>query len=224
MLGVFFYIMIPEDNLRACSEHGVVKDNGYCPSCELSVEARPSAVSGESFGQVDLRWQIENDVMDELVSLLQRELEDQDLFISVAEVGEGDLAAGYTRQEKWFNVVVIAYSTNSREIISRNQNAMEVIEDIKNGDYEVPEEEDSHWLLEPSQWKGVLGPYVRDFEEDVEFEEEESVLIMRVNVFDEDIHSELRREVGLVCSDYGASVSTVNAGSAIEDSVIKIKV
>lgn len=128
---------IPKDHLRACPEHGVVAERGDdCPCCATGVEARPNAYD-EGINQLDLRWQIEPDTMKELLRLMEPYLDDNDqgpIWVTVAELPKSELAAGYTEQERWFNVV--QYRWGSRlKTQSRQSNAKETIETLRENGY-----------------------------------------------------------------------------------------
>lgn len=129
---------IPTDHLRACPEHGVVAETSdECPCCETSVEARPDAYDS-TVSQLDLRWQIEPDVLIELIRVMRPYLAEKDqgpMWVTVAELPETDLAAGYTVQEKWFNVLQYEWGS-MQKTICQNEDAKETIATLRENGYE----------------------------------------------------------------------------------------
>lgn len=220
--------MIPSNHLRACPEHGVVAPTGRsgssrCPCCETDTEARPKAVSGESFGQMDLRWQVEPDTMIELLPLLKQNAVDADVYVSVAEIPEEELAAGYTKQEKWFNVAVVEYSSTSRQIIRHDTQAQEAIGKIKSGVGYIERPEYKYDRLDPEEWKAIIAPYISSWE-DVEFERDDNILTVTVNTPTDRAYTDLRREMGMVADNADVKIHTVEAGGRWSEGVIRLEV
>lgn len=128
---------IPKDHLRACPEHGVVAERvDDCPCCATGVEARPDAYD-KGVDQLDLRWQIEPETMKELLRLMEPYLDDEGkgpMWVTVAELPKSELAAGYTEQERWINVVQYEWDPYLKTL-SRQSNAEETIETLREHGY-----------------------------------------------------------------------------------------
>lgn len=128
---------IPKDHLRACPEHGVVAERGDdCPCCSIGVEARPEAYD-KPVGQLDLRWQVEPDTMKELLRLMEPYLDDNDqgpMWLTVAELPESELAAGYTKQERCFNVIQYQWGSFVKTVC-RQSDAEDTIETLRENGY-----------------------------------------------------------------------------------------
>lgn len=163
---------IPSNNLRACPDHRLVADRDHaCPACAGGSEPRPDAVSGHEFTTTDLREQIDSETLQRLMGLLEDEAEriDGEAYVAVAEVDSGtsagayiEGAAGYTEQERWFNVAVIE-AWNRRRVIARNQTATNTIETLEDGEPLIEEPEYNFDRLDPDEWKPVVAPHIYKF-------------------------------------------------------------
>lgn len=223
---------ISKDHLRACSDHGVVAPRGHedwtgerCPVCETDAEARPGAVSDVEFTDLDMRWQIEPDTMVDLLSALATDAERQDIgpvYVAVAEITERQVrnAAGYTVQERWFNVAVAETGNSTREIIKHNSDAMDAIETIQNGEHYLEPVEPSPGALEPNAWAGVVDPYATD----VEYErvDETTLHIHMEGIPSDSAYSTARREIGHIAESDGLNVRTVEAGGRLEPATVEV--
>lgn len=213
--------MIPEDHLRACPEHQLVSDHeDPCPACEADVGARPREGAPKTLTQEDLRWKMSTDEVLEAVQILEDDCEGP-VYVTVGEIPEDELAAGYTKQEVWFNVVV-AREEQPFAIcnVSELRDARETYE---GGEKVVPEMEDKSWILEPEEWKPVIHGYV--FEEDhndIEWEQGEDYLEMTIPFPNGDIHSSCRHEMGQLCEANGVKITTKNKAGKWEPSVIRV--
>lgn len=144
---------LPEtSNLAVCDDHGIMlhsrERDAQCPLCALdgdyevrrddAISAAVGAPEGRLTAQ-EIRQRIETEAMQELLPLLEEYLEDYgaktELWVTVAEVADGDLPAGYTEaQERWANVVgfrrggVVSY-------ITKEPAAKETIEKIREEGY-----------------------------------------------------------------------------------------
>lgn len=131
---------IPRDHLRACPDHRLVDDRDHaCPACTTGVEARPDEFMEESRPPepLDLQWHIEGETMQELLPLMETYLDDRDqgpLWVSVAELPEDLLPAGYTRQERWFNVVRYRWGARVKTMM-HDESARETIETLRDEGY-----------------------------------------------------------------------------------------
>ena len=128
--------VIPRDHLRACHEHGVVAErNAPCPCCQTNIEARPGGFNGYTSSE-DLRWHIEPDTMLELLPLVEEFVDDEGLeaWVAVAELDKKQLPAGYTQQERWYNVVCIS-GTVSVKYLMHDSQARETIENLRDAGY-----------------------------------------------------------------------------------------
>lgn len=119
---------IPADHLRACPDHRLVAQHDEeCPACATGIEARPDEFEENQQHPVkplDLRWKIESDTMIELIPLITEYIEDQGAdppWVSVAELDETEMPAGYTRQERWFNVIRFASGATIKTIMTDEQ-------------------------------------------------------------------------------------------------------
>ena len=128
---------IPEDHLRSCPDHNVVSDRDEeCPCCVTGVEARPEDVITD-VKPIDLRWKIEPETMVEAIELIQEYLDDVGegpLWIAVARLKRGYLPAGYTEQERWFNVLKYEFGSMEKTLV-RQDNAEETIETLRENGY-----------------------------------------------------------------------------------------
>lgn len=151
------------------------------------------------------------------------------IYVAVAEADAGDgggsfmgTAAGYTMQERWFNVAVAEYGNNQRKIIKHNSTAKDVIEIIESGDQWLESPDHGEWRLDPDEWMTVIYPYIRE-EDDVEFERvDEDTLRIIIDVVNESIHEDLRREMGIMCDRVDLSIYTRNKGNRFEESIIEV--
>lgn len=162
--------MIPSEHLRACPDHRLVHDREHaCPGCTVGAIAKPDAVSDEHITDLHLRQQIESDTFERLMPLLEEEADrvDGEAYVAVAEMDAGDSggafieeAAGYTAQERWFNVAVIEYGKTQRDVIKRDHKAREAIEKLEGGEpyVEVPEYEGDR--LDGDEWAAIVAPRV----------------------------------------------------------------
>jgi len=142
------------DNLAVCREHGIMNhardSRGVCPLCKIDtdVEVRreDTISSGEGLpegrlSQQEITQRLESEVMQELLPLMEEYLEDRsddgegDTWVTVAEVADDQLPAGYSQtQEKWANVV--GYTFHGRvKYISTRGNAEDTIESLKEAGY-----------------------------------------------------------------------------------------
>lgn len=132
---------IPSDHLRACPEHRLVSDReSPCPACETGVEARPDYFMEHEDHPVDVRhlqWQIKTDSMPVLLSLMNEYLEDKGWegpWVSVAELDKERMPAGWTEQERWFNVVQYETSTMLKTIMNETS-ASETVRALRDAGY-----------------------------------------------------------------------------------------
>lgn len=136
---------IPEDHIRACPEHRVVVESSDdCPCCATGVEARPEAYDGE-VKQTDIRWHIEPDTMKEVLRLMEPYLDDNDqgpMWVTVAELPKRQLPAGYTVQERWFNVIQYEWGSKVKTMVHESD-AKETIETLRENGYETESEVDA---------------------------------------------------------------------------------
>lgn len=220
---------IPTDHLRACTDHHVVAPplEGGCPACQTGVEAQPAAVRNEKFTTLDMRWAIEGETMVKLLPLLEHDAAEQGIgpvYVSVAEISLNDVrsAAGYTDQERWFNVAVAETGENTRTIVKHESDALEAIETIEEENHylepaDTPEQEQ----LNPEAWYGVVDPYC-----DVEYERvDEKTLRFHIANFPSDsAYKKARREIGQIAKSCNFTVKTVEAGGRWEDGIVDVSV
>lgn len=220
---------IYRNHLRACHEHAVVRpegdDGALCPVCETDAEARPGAVDDIEFSDLDLRWQIAPDTMVELLDALLEDAEREGVgpvYVAVAEISKQEVrhAAGYTDQERWWNVAVVETGTNSREVIRRQQDAREAIDAIREGDGYLEAAEVDHGHLKPQAWGGIADIYCRE----VEYEQvDETTLRIHMDRFPSDsAYSQARSEIGDVCDMVGLGVRTIQAGGQFSEGVVEV--
>lgn len=128
---------IPEGHLRSCHEHGVVSERGDdCPCCIHGIEARPDGFE-DSVKPSKLRWQVEPETMLEVIPLMEEYLDDMDqgpMWVSVATVPKTHLPAGYTVQERWFNVLRYRWESWVKTLMIES-NAQETIESLRDAGY-----------------------------------------------------------------------------------------
>ena len=125
-------------HLRACNEHRIVVHLDHeCPACKHGIEARPDDVVTD-VSKKDIVWQIEPDTFDKLVPLIQSYLEDRDegpAYIRVMKADTEMLPMGYTRLERWMNVIEYEWG-NMKKMITRQQQAVETIEALREEGYD----------------------------------------------------------------------------------------
>lgn len=157
---------IPDDHLRACGEHGLVSHHDHkCPACATEIEARPNAVRNESFNDLHMRRNPTESQLHDLTPMLEEEADrvGGEAYIAVAEASGGHdgggaymgNAAGYTMQERWFNVAAIEYGNSQREVFKDRDQTEDAIETLRAGDQlvEVPEYEFDR--VAPKRWEGI---------------------------------------------------------------------
>lgn len=220
---------IGTDHLLACGQHGVVKDHDAgCPCCEVGVEARPAALSDASFGEMDVRWQVEPETMHDLLRALQRDAVDQDLgpvYVAVGEVPEQTIRgmAGYTVQERWFNVAVTEVGPGSVDVVKREQDAQNAIATIADDYNYLEPQEPAEQLLRPDEWEAVVAAYPID----VSFtrSDDGTTLTMEASGFRSDsMYSKFRREIGTVATNAHLDVRTIEAGGRFDDAVVEVSI
>lgn len=150
-------------NLAVCDDHGIMlhsrERDGQCPLCALDsdyevrlddeISAGMNVPEGRLTSQ-EIRQRIETEAMQELLPLLAHYLADYgaktELWVTVAEVVDGDLPAGYTEaQERWANVV--GFRRGGRiSYITKEPGAKETIEKIREKGYgdedDAPEDDE----------------------------------------------------------------------------------
>lgn len=220
---------IPRDHLRACAEHGVVSPNdtsgGDCPCCATGVEPRPNAVADKKFNHMDLRWQINPGTMTDLLPLLVMDAERVGagpVYVAVAEISVEQVrgAAGWTDQERWWNVAVVETGNGARKVIKHEEDAQEIIEEIsETGGYLGPETVNKHQLT-PKAWDGVPDIYAKD----IDYEQpDDSTLLIHMDGFPSDnAYSEARQEIGQLAEGANLNVTTVEAGGKFSSATIKV--
>lgn len=222
---------IPSDHLRACAEHGVVAPDydgtRRCPVCETDVEARPDAVADTEFIDTDMRLQVEPDTMAELLPLLAEDAGIQAIgpvYVAVAELSVSEVrnAAGWTEQERFFNVAVAELGHGEREIIAREGDARDAIDTIKAGEDYLEPATVSDDALEPENWKGAVEPYAGS----VEYARvDDDTLHVEMSGFPSDsAYSDARRELGVLADMRNVSIRTVDAGGRFEDATVALYV
>lgn len=220
--------MIPKDHLHACPEHGVIAHKHDCPVCVTEAITDPKAVREENFGQIDLRWQVEPDTMLDLLPLLIEDAEragEGPVKVAVAQISKSELAAGYTEQERWFNVPVVEVGNNSQMVIRHNGDAQEVIETLENGGEYVEAPEYDIDRLAPDYWLDIIEMFVGDANKDVDVEHpDDETIRFTVDVNNEVRHRQVYQELKSHAEIYDMSVYTRNAGGIFEDSVIEVSV
>lgn len=187
------------------------------------MEARPEAFDG-SLSATDLQWKVEGDTMLELVEAIQFDAQKHDdvgdPFIAVAELSKSRLPAGWTRQERWFNV--LGYRCGHRiEWVTKDREAREAIEAVESGEGFIQPPEKDFDPLSPSEWSSIVGQYVEDYE----FEREEDVLRLTAGPFASDsLYREMRRELGYVVRETTVfDIQTIDAGGRFEECVVEIR-
>lgn len=210
---------IPKNHLRACSEHRLVDDRDHtCPACVTGIEARPDAVADVHFTDLHMRQQPRDDQLHELAPLLEAEadrVEGGAAYIAVAEASGGDEgggafmgnAAGYTMQERWFNVAVIEYGHSQRETFMDTTSTGDAIETLKAGDplVEVPEYEFDR--LDPEQWIGPGSFHL--YKQDARRVDDERLAVL-IGAPNESRYKKARKELGLVADNWDLKIRTVS--------------
>lgn len=187
--------------------------------CETDAEA-----AGEYDGSVthvDRRMSpTEEQVRDHLPGIVEAaEAAGGSVAVAVAMLSQKRLPAGYTRQERWFNVFEIRDPVGrvAKTVKSRSE-LKNATEQIESGAINLSAPDYDH-LLDPDEWRPVFSMKARE----VEFERvEETRLRATASVPSEHAHSQLRREVGSVAENEGLSVHTRNAGDRFERTVLDI--
>lgn len=74
--------------------------------------------------------------------------------------------------------------------------------------------------LDPEQWKTIISGWVSD-EQTVECERvsEDKIQIM-IDLYDEDMHTDLQRQVGMIAEDCDLSISTEKRDNTFQNSVM----
>ncbi|RLM68588.1 hypothetical protein [Halorubrum sp. Atlit-26R] len=210
--------LIDANHLRACREHRVVSEE-WCPVCATDAEA--DGTYDGSVGHIDRRRAPPEDQLRDHLSEIVEAAQDVGgrVTISVAELDKKELPAGYTPQERWFNVVEIRNTDGMvEETIKSGKDLENTAEQIEAGEIDLSAPDYDH-LLDPEEWRLVF----RANAYEVEFERvEETRLRATAGVNSSSKHSKLRKEVGTVAERMGLSVHTRNAGDTFEDSVIDI--
>lgn len=218
---------MPSDHLRGCPEHGVVDktEDGerWCPCCELGTESRPSAVSDVQFDGTDRRWNIGQDTMKGLLPALEKDAEREGVgpvYVAVAEITRNHLPAGYTPQERWWNVVVAETGNTSREVIKHVADAKEITEKIQGGGEYLEASEPAHALLNGEQWDPVLAPYCPT----VSYTRADSeTLHIKMSGFRSDsAYKNARRDIGKIAEGSDLFVRTINAGGSHEGAKVEV--
>jgi len=210
--------LIDADHLRSCRKHRIVSEE-WCPVCATDAEA--GGTYDGSVNQNDRRWVLsEERVRNYLPEIVEAAQEaGGSVTISVAELSRRELPAGYTPQERWFNVVELRNAGDMvKEIIKSGSDLEDAAELIESGEIDLSAPDYEH-LLDPEEWRFVF----RANAYEVELERvEETRLRATAKVNSSGKHSKLRKEVGTVAERMGLSVHTKNAGNRSEDSVIDI--
>lgn len=129
------------DHLRACEVHGTIGGgaggSGLCPACatDVDIEVRRDDVLRAK--PLDLQWAVESETLVELIPLVLEYLEDRGegpAWLAMAEVRKRMLPAGYTEQERWFNVLRYRFGSMDKTIM-REENARETIETLRGEGY-----------------------------------------------------------------------------------------
>jgi hypothetical protein len=218
--------MIPKNHLRACHEHEVVAPNGAgCPVCQTDAEAAPTAASDNSFGDIDLRRRIEPQT---LIDAIPRLIEDAEragegpVQVAVGEVSMETVrnAAGYTDQERWFNVIVVQVGNVSQQTLVRQEQVEEALAAIESGEGFVESPPDAAASLnDEAGLKAVVAPYVSD----VEVERvDETTLHVTIETPSDNAYKQARRELGRSAAGLDLSVRTLNAGGRWEKGKIEL--
>lgn len=142
---------LPElGNLAVCNEHGVMTHSknsahGVCPLCKLDVDVevrREDEISGGKLSGQEIRRRLESEDIQELLPLMREYLDDRtdgddegDLWVTVVEVKDGQLPAGYSStQERWANV--IGYTLAGRKkFITQTDSLQETISSLRENGY-----------------------------------------------------------------------------------------
>lgn len=223
---------IANSHLRACPEHGVIAPlredldgKRHCPICETGAEARPDAATDIQFNQTDLRWQINPDTLVELLDALEQDTNREGVgpyYVAVAELERSELAAGYTEQERWWNVVIAETGNTTREVFKHDSDAREAIEHINSGGEWLEAQTATHDHLNADPWKGVPEYYARDV--DYERVDDDTLHIHMSGFASDNQYSEARREIGRIARAVNLSVRTVEAGGKWSDATIEVSI
>jgi hypothetical protein len=218
--------MIPKDNLRACREHEVVAPHETgCPVCQTDAEAAPKAASDRSFGDTDLRRRIEPQT---LIDAIPRLIEDAEragegpVQVAVGEVSMETVrgAAGYTDQERWFNVIVIQVGNVSQQTLVREEQVEEALAAIEAGEGFVESPPDAAASLnDETGLKAVVAPYVSAVECD---RVDETTLHVTIETPSDNAYKQARRELGVIAKRSDLSIRTLNAGGRWEQGKIEL--
>lgn len=218
--------MIPSEHLRACPDHRLVSEGDTddpCPACETGVEARPEASEDINISQTDLRWQIEKETMLELLPLLQEEVAEAggELFVTVAELSQSSMPYGYTRQERWINVIVISRPFEKRRVLKQESEAEDVLERLKAGEEYLPRIDEDELQITPKSVQGVVEPYCYE----VEYEQVNPTRVrITLGTNSRDDYKAARKELGTACGALGLKVYTREVGGKYIDGVVDVSV
>lgn len=209
---------IPSNHLRACPDHRLVDAKDHrCPACVTDIDARPDAVSDESFAPIHMRRRADDDLLHELAPLLEAEAErvDGEAYIAVGEVSGGEdgggafmgNAAGYTMQERWINVAVIEYGNSQRAVYKDSPQVEDALETLRAGDPLVETPEYDFDRLDPDIWAGVgaYHLYKCDFRR-----VDADRLAVLIGAPNGSRYSKARKELSRAADDYDLDIRTVS--------------
>lgn len=209
---------IPDNHLRACPDHRLVSTTDHtCPACATGIEARPDAVRTVSFTDLHMRRNPTEEQLRELAPLLEEEADRVDgaAYVAVAEASGGEEgggafmgnAAGYTMQERWFNVAVIEYGHSQREVFKDRIETEDAIETLREGEPLVEVPEYDYDRLDTERWAGIALPFVYKIDRRRVDRETMAVLIGSPGSTP---YSKARRELGRVARDWDLDIRTVS--------------
>lgn len=209
---------IPRDHLRACPDHRLVSTREHaCPACATGIEARPDAVKNEHFTDLHMRQQPTEEQLHELAPLLEEEADRVDgaAYIAVAEAAGGEEgggsfmgnAAGYTMQERWFNVAVIEYGNHQRKVLKDSGETEEALEHLKREDrlIEVPSYEFDR--LDPEQWEGIGMFHL--YKQDARRVDDETLAIL-IGAPSGSRYKKARRDLGRAADPWDLDIRTIS--------------
>ena len=209
--------MIPQNHLRACQEHQVVlTDNGDCPVCNTNATARPTAYK-DTPSHITLRWKIEDEtLLSALNKLCENTSDEVDIFVSTAEIPREKLPAGYTPQERWFNIVGYVIH-NEPTFIKTQTEAKELLDSLNTPDSPFTDTRQNE--LDPDKWRGIAEPYCTD----VQIEQlDASTLEFTLDSPSDDLYSQARKELGVIARSEDLNITTKQAGDRWTDGIIHI--